>query len=73
MNDKAEKSAANDKAEKSAAYVSLKDAAQRMFGSDSRPSTQRVSRLCQAKEIPAVRDGRRWWVKIDEVVDEDPR
>jgi hypothetical protein len=63
----------NDQAEKSAAYVSVKDAAQRMFNDTSRSTVQRVQRLCVKKEIPAVRDGRRWWVKIDEVVDEAHR
>ena len=64
-----------DQAEKSPAYVSrrtqlvsLKEAARQMFNDDSRTTQQRVQRLCKKKEIPAVQDGRRWWVKIDEVV-----
>ena len=64
-----------DQAEKSPAFVSrrtqlvsLKEAARQMFNDDSRTTQQRVQRLCKKKEIPAVQDGRRWWVKIDEVV-----
>ena len=63
----------NDQADKSAAYVSLKEAAQRMFNDDSRTTQQRVQRLCKKKEIPAVKDGRRWWVNISEVVGEARR
>jgi hypothetical protein len=63
----------NDHPEKSAAYVSLKEAAQQMFNDTRRTTQQRVQRLCENKEIPAVKDGRRWWVNISEVVGEARR
>ena len=58
----------NEQVEKSAPYVSLKGAAERMFHDTSRAAQQRVKRLCETKEIPAVKDGRRWWLKVDEAL-----
>ena len=51
--------------------VSLKEYAENYYTASSRPSIQRLRRLASRGDIPAVRQGNRWFVDIDKIEHDD--
>ncbi len=51
--------------------ASLKEYAESYYTPGSRPSMERLRRLASRGDIPAVRQGSRWFIDIDKVEHDD--